>query len=581
MCSDPPCFSHDLPPKAATAVLLCLLAGCAVPSHSRYDAPTSPGASRAWVAYEAEDARTNAAVHGPGRKPLSPEAEASGRRYVRLAARGDYVEVTARKSANFIVVRACIPDSPSGGGKKNSLSLYLNGNYTGTLSLDSRFAWIYGDFPWSNDPSKGRPHRFFDESHATLPQINAGDVIRLQYDERDGAGDVLLDFIELEQTPPPLDRPLGSLCLTDFGAVTDDGRDDAEALRRGLSAARTAGKTLWIPRGVFQLEGPRIPAGGVRLQGAGLWHTTLSGPAAKFEGTGERLEVSDLAIFGDVAHRDDQSPDNAFNGNFGFDSVFRNLWIEHVKCGFWTTQGTTEMRVEGCRIRNTMADGLNFCDGTSRSVVEQCHLRNTGDDALATWSPTGDWSSKKPCEGNQFSHNTVETPWLANGIALYGGTDHKIAGNLIVGTVQSGGGILVSSGFEAVPFAGIVRITNNVIRDAGGECYIGETVGGLWIYAKDSDITTPVVISKLWIEGGIGAGLTLHGPKKIQQLELNDVSVRGAGGSGIEIKAKARGAAHLTGFQTTHCGGDAVQNATEGDFAVRAGSARKEPEPCR
>lgn len=569
----PSCLVPGFHHAVAPAIFVCLMAGCAAPSQNRSGHSASLGARLAWTSYEAEDAPTNAAVFGPGRKPLTPEAEASGRRYVRLSAPGDFVDVRAKSSANSIVVRACIPDSSSGGGIKMKLSLYLNGSYFGPLLLDSHFAWIYGDFPWSNDPAKGHPHRFFDESHSTLPQIKAGDVIRLQKDSPGDSGDVLLDLIELEQIAAPLARPPDSLCLTDFGAVPDDGRDDAGALRRGLLAAQSTGKPLWIPRGVFQLDGPRIPAGGVRIQGAGPWHTTLTGPAAKFEGTGEKLEVSDLAIFGDTAHRDDTSPDNAFNGNFGSGSVFRNLWIEHVKCGFWTTHGTTGMRVIGCRIRNTMADGLNFCDGTSRSLVEQCHLRNTGDDALATWSPTGDWSSKKPCEGNQFLRNTIETPWLANGIALYGGTDHVIAGNRLVGTVQSGGGILVSSGFEAVPFAGTIRVENNLIRDAGGECYIGETVGGLWIYAKDSDITVPVIVSGLRVEGGRQAGLTIHGPKAILRLELSGVTVNGAGGPGIEIKMAANGAAHLAELQAIKCAGEPLRDASGGRFNVSAKSA--------
>ena len=47
-------------------------------------------------------------------------------------------------------------------------------------------------------------------------------------------------------------------------------------------------------------------------------------------------------------------------------------------------------------------------------------VRNTGDDGLAMWSET------TANAGNTFDHNTVQTPTLANGIAIYGGTDTTV-----------------------------------------------------------------------------------------------------------------------------------------------------------
>lgn len=541
-------------------------AGCSKPREC-LNRPAA-GADCPWIRHEAEGGTGNAATVGPSRQYLTPESEASGRSFVRLDAEGQHVEFKAGQAANTIVVRHCIPDAPEGGGTESTLGLYVNGSFVRKLHLSSRFAWIYGDFPWSNDPKQGKAHHFFDETHAVIPDLSPGDVVRLQKDADDTAAFYLIDFIELEQIAGPLPQPPGSLSLTEFGALPNDGKDASAAMVNCIAAARAQGKPVWIPVGEFRLDGPRIKVGGVRIHGAGIWYSKLTGETAMFEGTGEAMEFSDLAIFGEVDRRVDELPENAFDGNFGKGSVFRNLWIEHLKCGFWTRHGTSHMRVENCRIRNVMADGLNFCDGTSDSVVEQCHLRNTGDDALATWSPSGDWSSKTLCRRNRFLHNTIESPWLANCIAIYGGADHEVSGNLLSGTVFSGGGVLVSSGFDALPFAGAIRIDNNTIRDAGGDCYIGEPVGALWVHAKQSDIDAEIRISGLTIDGGPESGITLHGPKAVNRLVLRDVRISGVAKHGIDVRPDVSGGLNASGVQIKDIGLDPIHGVSTGRFVA-------------
>jgi hypothetical protein len=551
-------------------LLAPLLALAALPACRKAEppAPAKVGADCPWIRHEAEAGTGNAPVVGPSRQYLTPESEASGRSFVKLESSGQHVEFKTAQAANTIVVRHCIPDAPGGGGADATLSLYLNGKFAQKLHLTSRFAWIYGDFPWSNDPQQGKAHHFFDECHAIIADIAPGDVLRLQKDADDTAASYLIDFIELEQIAGPLPPSSGSLSLADFGAVPGDGKDDSAALIRCIQAAKAADKPVWIPPGEFRLDGPRIKVGGVRIHGAGIWHSKLTGKTAMFEGIGEAVEFSDLAIFGEVDRRVDELPENAFDGNFGKGSIFRNLWIEHLKCGFWTRHGTSHMRVERCRIRNVMADALNYCDGTSDSVVEQCHIRNTGDDALATWSPSGDWSSKTLCRRNRFLHNTIELPWLANCIAIYGGADHEVTGNHLSGTVFSGGGVLVSSGFDALPFEGAIRIDHNIIRDAGGDCYIGETIGALWIHAKQSDMDAPVSISNLRIEGGPAAGISLHGPKVVKRLELRDVSISDIAGHGIDVRSNVSGTVIANGLQITRSGLAPIQNASSGRLLI-------------
>ncbi len=494
-----------------------------------------PGATVPWTRYEAERARSNVQATEPSRAYLTPESEAAGRRLVRLEKAGDYLEFDATHRAEGLVLRYSLPDSEDGQGINATLSLYLNGQFVRKLSLTSRYAWSYGDFPWSNQPAAGRGHHFFDECQAVLPAVAPGDVIRLQVDADDTAGYYLIDFVELEPVPAPLPQPTNSLSIVEFGATPDDEGDDAAAFERCLNAAKDQGKIAWIPAGTFILNGSFKGLGGVEVRGAGMWHARLTGSAPMFYGYGERFAISDLAIFGQVAHRNDMSPDNAFNGNLGDGSTITRVWIEHMKCGIWSNHGTKNLRVSGCRIRNTMADGVNLCDGTTDSVVEQSHLRNTGDDALATWSPSGDWSSKQICERNRFLFNTIENPWHANGLGVYGGRDHEVRGNLVVDTVQSGGGLLISSGHGAIPLAGTILVENNRFIRSGGDCYVDGKNGGLWIHAHDSDIEAKIVVRQLEILDSAHAGITLHGPRSVRDLTFENVLIQGPNERGLHI----------------------------------------------
>jgi len=493
-----------------------------------------------WIKYEAENATTTGILKGPSRDYLTPESESSGRRHVRLESQGQYVEFKLGAAANALVMRYSLPDAAKGDGLESTLSLYVNGRFVKKLPLTSRHAWIYGDFPWSNDPAKGRAHHFFDEMNCLLEPMPAGSTVRLQRDADDAAAYYLIDFAEFEEVAPPLPQPADSLSIVDFGGTPDDAKDDSTALSKCMKAASEAGKSVWIPKGVFRLDGERIALRQVKIFGAGMWHSRLVGTRPMFVGSGATATVSDLGIFGDTNERKDDEPDNAFHGNLGTGSVFKNLWIEHLKCGFWTTQGTINARLEGCRIRNVMADGLNFCNGTSRSTVQHCHLRNTGDDALATWSPREgkDWI---PGKENKFLDNIVETPWHANGIAIYGGGDHLVAGNKISGTVQSGGGVLVSSGFNCVPYCGPIHVRDNLIEDTGGDCYIGQQVGGVWIHAHNSDIEVPIILQNLEIDNSSKAAISIHGPMAAKNIQIRNVKIKGRDRDAVHIFSNASG----------------------------------------
>src|SRR5918997_5457077 len=125
-------------------------------------------------------------------------AEASGRDAVRLD-RGEHVEFTLTRAANAITVRYSIPDAPRGGGIESPLEVAVDGRRARTMTLTSEYAWLYADYPFSNDPQSDwlhpdwwrpptetqekphRPNHFYDEQRLLLRKTyRAGDTVRLR-----------------------------------------------------------------------------------------------------------------------------------------------------------------------------------------------------------------------------------------------------------------------------------------------------------------------------------------------------------------------------------------------------------------
>jgi hypothetical protein len=55
-------------------------------------------------------------------------------------------------------VRYSIPDAPAGGGITAPLDVAVNGGHHQTMTLTSQYAWLYNEYPFSNDPAAGPLH---------------------------------------------------------------------------------------------------------------------------------------------------------------------------------------------------------------------------------------------------------------------------------------------------------------------------------------------------------------------------------------------------------------------------------------
>jgi alpha-1,3-glucanase-like protein len=569
------------------------------------------GASVGFLEQEAENARTDGVVIGPDRSAYTLPSEASGRRAVRVTP-GQYVEFRLPAAANAITVRYSIPDAPAGGGITAPLDVTVNGAHRQRMTLTSQYSWLYNQYPFTNDPGADllhpdwwitecscvpaattpapviakpfRPSHFYDEQRLLLGRsYRAGDKVRLTVPAGSAAAWTVVDLLDSELVAPPRFVPLAANALL-FGADPTGRRDSADAVDRAISFARRAHLKVYLPPGTYQVN-RHIVVDDVTIEGAGSWYTIVKGhevalgtpdpdgsvhtgagfygkPASA--GGSHDVHLSGFAIEGDVRDRVDTDQVNAIGGALS-DSTVDSLYLHHTKVGLWFDGPMRNTRVTRNVIADQIADGLNFHTGVTDSVVANNFVRNTGDDGLAMWA------EKTQNARNTFDHNTVQTPVLANGIAVYGGADTTISGNLVADPIREGSAIQVGSRFGAEPVAGKLRIADNTTVRAGTfELNWKIGLGAIWFYALERDIAADIsVTGDHFLDTTYNAIMLVSDfPVKdrysITGLKFADLRVDGTGTS--VLSARSAGSASFRNVEARNVGAVGVNNCGSFNF---------------
>lgn len=512
--------------------------------------------------------RSNGTVLGPAYGSHRVEMESSGQRCVQLARAGEHLEFVAPGVFDSLVLRYNLPDAPAGGGLESAVRLVVNGRLVRTLPLSSRNAWLYGNYPFSNDPAQGKPRNFYDELRLKGVAISVGDTVRLEKTTDDGIA-CIVDLIDLELLPAPVARPADSLSVRDFGARGDGTTDDTAALLKAVAGVAPRGGTVWVPPGDYKLTGDIIVPSGVTIQGAGMWHTAFVGDAAlygradrrvRFKLTGTGMRLADFAIFGQLNYRNDSEPNDGVVGAGCTDASVVRIWIEHTKAGVWVYNGVN-LVIDGCRFRNLLADGVNFCVGTSRSVVQNCTARGTGDDCYAVWPAPSDQGHDERAEKpgrNVIRRSTGQLPFLANGAALYGGAGNRIEDCLFT-DIGTGCGILISTTFPTAGgargvdnnFSGETVVDNNRLIRCGGYDHSWAWRAALQI-CMDRRSISGLRISRLEIRDSLSDGISVVAPGRakgqgtlsdtlVEDVVVANVGVGAPGRPGLWIREDAAG----------------------------------------
>jgi len=443
----------------------------------------SYGAKMPYTTHDAEKATVeNGATIRQSTDMESTAVEATNQTYVELPKKYAAVTFNVTEPANALNVRYTIPDGASG-----QLDVQVNGLSVGNLDLSSHSAWQYlkGDHEY-DQAIDGSSARFrFDETRLLLKdiQLKSGDKISL-VKKKDDNVPYGIDFIEIEQASAPVAQSENSISIVDKGASANDDSDDTAALLAAVEEAKASGKSVYIPEGRFNFDKQvNIEADNLKISGAGVWHTQLHFTSDKRYGGGivfghnsNGIELSNLYMDSNLTSRyNEDAQYKAISGTLGKDSKIHDIWVQHFEVGMWigdydqtgNMKYTDGLVVENARIRNNLADGINFAQGTKNSTVKNSNIRGNGDDGLAIWSSISDGTNAAAEENNKFLNNTIESGWRAAGIGIFGGKGHEISGNLIK-DVFAGAGIRVNTVFAGHNFdlndSGIKIHDNTILR---------------------------------------------------------------------------------------------------------------------
>ena len=462
------------------------------------------GAAVPYTRYEAEEAsRSDGTTLERSDNLESTAIEASGQSYVVLNGKNSSVDFTASTAANALDLRFTLPDHKSG-----QVQVYINNDLAATLTLSSETAWqyVYKESVYDEPTlAPGTAHkRFrFDEVHTLLNgQVQKGDRVRIvKVDQNDT--EYGIDFIELEQAAPAIERPEGAVSIADYNsAKPGDGVADDDALISAMdAAANTSSKVVYLPAGTWEFSRKiGIDHPGLTFQGAGLWYTNIFFTSDQREGGGivfnpgaSNETLTDFSMSSNLKSRFGEGAQyKGFAGAAGVNTRVANVWVAHFECGFWMGDYrehkfmtyTDGMVIENSRIRNNFADGVNFVQGTKNSTVRNSSVRGNGDDSLASWA-SNDLRSRSDADASKFNSfigNTIELGWRAGGIGLFGGEGHVVKDNLIVNNF-SGAGIRISTVFEGRNFtynhAGMTITHNKLVRTGTTDDFYGKKRGAI------------------------------------------------------------------------------------------------------
>ncbi|WP_436842959.1 galactose-binding domain-containing protein [Streptomyces collinus] len=524
-------------------------------------AHAAAGATLPFTSVEAESATTTGTRIGPDHTQGTLASEASGRQAVRLGS-GQRVEFTVPRAANAVNLSYSVPDGQSG-----TLNVYVNGTRIAkTLPVTSKYSYV--DTGWI---AGARTHHFFDDARLLLGRnVQAGDKVAV---ESTGT-QVTVDVADFEQVAGAAAQPAGSVSVVSRGADPSGNGDSTQAFRDAIAAAQ--GGVVWIPPGDYRVTSSLSGVRNVTLQGAGSWYSVVH--TSRFidqPSSSGGVHIKDFAVIGEVTERVDSNPDNFVNGSLGPNSSVSGMWIQHLKCGFWLTGDNDNLVVEDNRVLDTTADGLNL-NGNAKGVrVRNNFLRNQGDDSLAMWSLYA------PDTDSSFENNTISQPNLANGIAIYGGTDLTVRDNLVSDTNALGSGIAISNQKFADPFsplAGTITVDGNtLVRTGAVNPNWNHPMGALRVDSYDSAINATVSITDTtitdspysafeFVSGG-GQGYP------VRNVTVNGATVRNTGT--VVVQAEAQGAATFRDVTASSVGAAGVYNcpypANSGPFMLTDG----------
>ncbi|MGO4276144.1 hypothetical protein AB4Z22_41015, partial [Paenibacillus sp. TAF58] len=181
------------------------------------------------------------------------------------------------------------------------------------------------------------------------------------------------------------------------------------------------------------------------------------------------------------------------------------------------------------------------------------------------WSTLTEGYPSDYTENNTFRFVTVQLPWLADNMVVFGGKNNKMQDNILTDTIGLGGGIAVSTRFSPVTdLDGTTRVERNtLIRTGSRDAGLNLNFGAIWIYADTKPIHSSVIVKDNIALDSTYQGVSIQGTSPLSNVTFEDMVIDGAGTSGFEIASTISGSLTVDNV--------IIRNARLGDVANNAG----------
>ncbi|WP_302669223.1 CARDB domain-containing protein [Eubacterium sp. AF15-50] len=514
------------------------------------------GANMPFVTVEAEalSNKTTGTRLAPNRKLADYAGEASGRSAVLLDSNGEYVEFTLPSATNAIVLRASIPKGTNG-----TVSVYADNKKIGKINLTTDYSYHMGS-PSSlgqlgYSDSGDTAYWLYDDGQLLLDKTYpAGTKLKIQKDSDDVEW-VYCDMVEFEKVAAPLENPDPSKYLD---------ASNYQTLEAAVNAARMSSTYtgVYIPAGEWTMTGQITLYGkALDIVGAGMWYTKLvpagSNGSAGFSiqsGT-DGTKIRELSAWSKRRNRSDGPEGKFINTAAGVNHItVDNVWIEHFTCLYWG-QNASYNTFTNCRMKNTLADGINMTNGSNYNVISNCYARGTGDDSFALFSAADAGGSINT--GNAYSNLTAVCVRRAAAFAIYGGEDNTFK-NLYAADTLTYPGLTINSysfGYQAYGFGSKMTYVDGITMDRCGGDYwtsVGsddhindyQNFGAIWVYSGDKELKN-ITMSNIDINDPTYFGImiqTMYSGSALHTMSnvnFKDITINNPGRYGIKFNIRA------------------------------------------
>lgn len=327
------------------------------------------------------------------------------------------------------------------------------------------------------------------------------------------------------------------------GATANDGTDDTAAIGAAISAAKTAGKAVFVPAGTFHHNNHLI-FNAVSLIGTGsgsVLHAT-NDLKQNVRLTGASGRVSDVKLTSSATTRGETGEHQRLHILGATDFIIERVTVDGSHASGIFNYGGSRGVIRDCTVRNTMADGIHNTEAASHTVIEYNTVTQTGDDLIAVVSYQGD-----PGETNNITirRNTVSSNTHGRGITVVGGNTILIEDNSISSPHVAG--IYIASEFVKYNTFGVSNVIvrrNRIDRATIGHPDSGH--GALMVYSSTSLPVTNITFEDNKVYNSQKMAVHINGAS-VGTVQLTNNLLQQTAGPGILIGPRFAGTLTATG----------------------------------